>query len=208
MDSSEESLAQLLEVLLTLDRLKSVERQNPLVHQDRRENTAEHSWSLALAVILFRRYAAEPVDLGRALSLAIVHDIPEAFVGDTFVYSDAIAKRFELERAAMDHFLERSTDISEVHDIVRWWQEYELTESPEGRYVLALDVLLPVFMNHRNLSNSSWNHHGVTAKQVTARIQKVEAWIPALARIAQEAVDEALTTKTQSNATDTSTTAS
>lgn len=205
MESEEVSVAQPLEVLLMLDRLKSVERQNPLAHQNRRENTAEHSWSLALAVILFRRCAAEPIDLGHALSLAIVHDIPEAFVGDTFVYSDAVTKRFEMERKAMEGFLDRSTDVPEVRDIVRWWQEYELTESPEGRYVLALDVLLPVFMNHRNLENSSWNRHGVKAEQVTARIRKVQAWIPALAQMAQEAVNEALATENPHEAADTST---
>jgi putative hydrolase of HD superfamily len=194
MDGKDSGAERLLETLLMLDRLKGVERQNPLAHQDRRENTAEHSWSLALAVILFRSFAAEPIDLGQALCLAIVHDIPEAFVGDTFVYSEAISKRFTMELEAMERFLEASMDITEVHDIVKWWREYELTESPEGRYVLALDVLLPVFMNHRNLANSSWIRRGVTESQVTARIDKVEKWIPELAQLARKAVNEALAT--------------
>jgi hypothetical protein len=41
-------LQQQLTFLLEIDRLKGVLRQSRLLHEDRRENSAEHSWHLAL----------------------------------------------------------------------------------------------------------------------------------------------------------------
>ena len=47
-----------LAFLVEADRLKSVERANPLVDGSRRENSAEHSWHVALmALVLILRPA-------------------------------------------------------------------------------------------------------------------------------------------------------
>jgi putative hydrolase of HD superfamily len=42
------SLAQQIDFILEIDRLKSVLRRTPLLDRSRRENTAEHSWQIAL----------------------------------------------------------------------------------------------------------------------------------------------------------------
>ncbi len=49
---------------MEIDRLKGVERRNHLADGSRRENTAEHSWHLGMAAIVFAPYATEPVDVG------------------------------------------------------------------------------------------------------------------------------------------------
>ncbi|WP_433280353.1 HD domain-containing protein [Micromonospora sp. CA-244673] len=179
----------LLDLQLTFERLKIVERQNPLSNSARRENTAEHSWSVALAVIIFHGLATVPVDLGHALALAVAHDLPEAFVGDTFVYGHEADSRSTRERLAMDSFLAEAGPGSVKSELVDLWQEYESAATPEARYVLALDVLLPVFFNSRNLDHSSWKRHGVQAADVRARVRMVEDVMPRLAQEAYQAID-------------------
>ncbi|WP_426131140.1 HD domain-containing protein [Pararhizobium sp. PWRC1-1] len=41
-----------LAFLAELDRLKSIVRQSPLINRSRRENSAEHSWHLALFALI------------------------------------------------------------------------------------------------------------------------------------------------------------
>ena len=71
------------------DQLKSVERRNRLADGIRRENTAEHSWHLGIAALVLAPFASEPVDVGTAVAMALVHDIVEIDAGDTFAYDDA-----------------------------------------------------------------------------------------------------------------------
>lgn len=186
------SVEDLHSLLLEMDRLKVVRRRNPISSGKRLETTAEHSWHLGVAVMLFARFAAETIDVDRAVSLAIIHDIPEIFVGDTFVYSAEVESRPGRETAAMRSFLGRHSHLTEVSSLVSQWGEYESCGSAEGRFVMALDVLLPVFLNHANLPNSSWLRYGVSASQVRDRISKVQQSCPALAELALQLIDDAV----------------
>ena len=57
-----------LEFIAEADKLKTILRASPLAAADRRENDAEHSWHLALMVLLLAEYADEPIDVGHAIS--------------------------------------------------------------------------------------------------------------------------------------------
>jgi 5'-deoxynucleotidase YfbR-like HD superfamily hydrolase len=185
-------LEELHSLLLEMDRLKTVRRRNPIRHGRRPETTAEHSWHLGVAVMLFARFAVEDIDVDRAVSLAILHDVPEIFVGDTFVYSAEVESRPGREASAMRDFLDRHSHLAEVSAIVSQWGEYESCRSAEGRFVMALDVLLPVFLNHANLAHSSWLRHGISGNQVRDRITRIQRSCPALAELALQLVDDAV----------------
>lgn len=180
-----------MDFLLFIDRLKEVERQNSLVSSQRRERTAEHSWHVAIAALCLQAYAAEPIDIGRAVQLAIVHDLPEVVVGDTFVYGAEIDTRQEREAPAMKA-LTSTRAGSAGPEIMRAWQDYEYERTPEGRFVMAVDVLLPIFINLATGSNSSWARHGVTASEVRKRVDRVRAAVPLLAHHADQAIDKAV----------------
>jgi putative hydrolase of HD superfamily len=178
-----------LALLLELDALKQVQRQNPLVGVNRPETTAEHSWSVVMAVHIFRSLASERIDSAHAFVLGAVHDIPEAFVGDTFVYGAEEAMRQGRESSSMKAFVARHAATGEVaQEIYAMWREVEERSTPEGRFVHALDVLLPVFVNASNPEGSSWRRHSVRASQVRRRIDQVRDIIPLLAELADEAV--------------------
>lgn len=180
-----------IRLVVTLDRLKEVQRESPTASGHRRERTAEHSWHLAVSVVVLRHLAAEPIDVNHAVLLALFHDVPEIFVGDTFVYGDRASSRHQREAAAMEAFAD-SPPRETTSSIAAMWREYEHTQSAEGRFVMALDVILPIILNHANPDHSSWIRHNIDASQVLSRIETVAAYSPALADHARDLVRAAV----------------
>ena len=90
--------------VLEIDNLKGVLRRTWLTNGTRVENSAEHSWHLAVMVILLAEYAAdEELNLFRAVQMALVHDLVEIDAGDTFVYDEAAAAdKAQREQAAAE----------------------------------------------------------------------------------------------------------
>ena len=158
-----------LRFVLDVEPLKEIERQNPLATGERRERVAEHSWHLAIAAVLLKDFAEEDVDLGHATLLAVVHDVVERYVGDTFAFGDGIAGQHDREHVAMGQ-VRQSTDSKAIQKLVDYWQEYEEQSSPAARFVKGLDAILPIVQNYSNLENSSWRLHGVAADKVSARL--------------------------------------
>jgi HD domain len=74
-DSTPQRLRQQLEFILEIDHLKSVLRRSYLIDVDRHENSAEHSWHLALAAMVLAENAKEPIDVGKVIRLVLVHGI-------------------------------------------------------------------------------------------------------------------------------------
>ena len=87
----QEGLEAALTFFMEADKLKGVERRNRLADGSRRENTAEHSWHLGIAALVLAPFATEPLDVGKAVAMALVHDIVEVDAGDTFAYDEAEA---------------------------------------------------------------------------------------------------------------------
>jgi putative hydrolase of HD superfamily len=190
-DPDSQRLQELLGFLLRIDDLKQVERQNPTADGKRRERTAEHSWHVAMACLVLARFASEKVDVERAAALAIVHDLPEVEVGDTFVYGPMERTRRSREVGALQKLI-RPLPPQEANQVSERWHEYEYSRTPEGRYVMALDVLLPIFLNSSADRQSSWFQHGVTAAAVRERVDRVRPSVPALAQIADQTIDDAV----------------
>lgn len=182
-------LSEELEFVRDLDALKDVERQNPLAENPRRERVAEHSWHLAASVILLLDYADSDIDLGRAALLAVVHDIVEMYVGDTFAFGDT-DDQFAREHAAMRRLIEK-TGSSGVRRLVELWHEYEDQESAEARFVKGLDALLPIMHNYSNPDHSSWRQHGVAADKVLARLNNHGNMGRTLRDVGEEMINDA-----------------
>src|SRR5215470_15546141 len=70
--------------LLEADRLKTVLRQSTLTDGSRRENSAEHSWHLALMALVLAEHAPPGTDLGRVAAMVVLHDLVEIDAGDLF----------------------------------------------------------------------------------------------------------------------------
>ena len=188
-----DSLAASLTFFLEADRLKSVERRNRLADGSRRENTAEHSWHLGIAAMVMAPFAVEPIDVATAMAMALVHDIVEIDAGDTFAYdvAEGAASKRAREEAAADRLFALLPAATGQHfrDL---WEEYERGDTPEARFVMAIDRLAPMLLNLAE-GATTWREHRITRSQVIARngvhIEKSlpAVWAAALARLEEAA---------------------
>jgi putative hydrolase of HD superfamily len=80
----DDRLAAQLEFLLEADRLKQIERQSLITGSRRRENTAEHSWHLALFALVLSEHADEDIDLARVVAMVVPPDLVDLDAGDTY----------------------------------------------------------------------------------------------------------------------------
>jgi putative hydrolase of HD superfamily len=187
---SNDRLAQQIEFLVQADRLKTIIRRTPLIDNSRLENSAEHSWHLALAAIALREHAPADCDLSRVLMLVVVHDLVEIDAGDTFAYDPAAhATKAERERAAADRLfglLPRDQALT----FRALWDEFEEQATPDARYANALDRFQALLLNSQS-GGGSWTTHHVTRTQVLARMAPVQSAAPGLWPFVLAAVDRA-----------------
>ncbi len=184
-----DGIAAALAFFMEADRLKGVERQNRLADGSRRENTAEHSWHLGIAALVLAPFASEPLDLGVAVAMALVHDIVEIDAGDTFAYdeADGAATKQAREEAAADRLF-GLLPAATGRRFRELWDEYERGDTPEARFVMAIDRLAPMMLNLAE-GASTWREHGITRSRVIARngphIEKSlpDAWRTVLAQL-------------------------
>ncbi len=169
-------LEQQLEFLRVVDALKRVERMTRLIQQPgevaRRENSAEHSWHLALMALMLVEHANEPVDISRVLQMILIHDIVEIDAGDTFVYdTNVMADKAEREARAAERLFGMLPDDQKA-EIFALWHEFEARETPEAKYASGLDRLAGMLPNAAN-NGGTWNEHSVSVEQVTRRNESI-----------------------------------
>ena len=174
MQNKDERLKRQIEFLLETDKMKTVGRQTYIANATRKENDAEHSWSLALMCMLFSEYANEKIDVGHTMEMVLVHDLVEIDAGDTYAYdSDGNQTKRERELAAADRIFHILPDEQAEH-IQSLWDEIEAGETPEAKFANALDKVQPLLLNHTT-GGISWKEHDVRAEQVISRNAKTPA---------------------------------
>ena len=163
-----------LRFVLEADRLKTVLRQSPIRDGSRRENSAEHSWHLALMALVLADHAPPGTDLGKVGAMVVLHDLVEIDAGDLFLYSDAAAqaRQEEAERAAADRLF-AILPPAQAAELRGLWDEFEERRTPEARFARALDRLQPMLLNMLN-DGGTWMSHGVPLERVLASVNLIE----------------------------------
>jgi putative hydrolase of HD superfamily len=172
--------------------LKGVLRQTMLTRPARRENSAEHSWHLAVMALALGDYAPPGTDLARVTAMLLVHDLVEVDAGDLFVYADAAdqARQEAAERAAADRIF-GLLPADQAASARGLWDEFEERRTPEARFARALDRLQPMLANIQ-ADGGTWREHGITADQVLAKVALIEDGSPELGRYARDLVEQAV----------------
>jgi putative hydrolase of HD superfamily len=109
------------------------------------ESDADHTVMLGLISCAFAARYLPQLDLGLVAQYALVHDLVEAYAGDTPTLH-ALSGTAKVEKLAREHaaweriVLEFGSTLPWLPDTI---EDYELLVAPEARYVKALDKLLP-----------------------------------------------------------------
>jgi 5'-deoxynucleotidase YfbR-like HD superfamily hydrolase len=172
MEEAREPAAERLErqirFILEIDKLKTIVRRTYLLDVDRAENTAEHSWHLAIMAMLLAEHANEPVDTARVVKMVLIHDIVEIDAGDTYFYDTvAAADKADRERAAADRLFGMLPPDQEK-EFRELWEEFEACRTPDARFAKALDRFMPQLHNYHT-QGRSWQEHGITIDRVLER---------------------------------------
>ncbi len=156
-----------IDFLLEIDKLKTIIRRSLLVDGSRLENTAEHSWHLAMLVLTLAPQAGPDVDPLHAMKLLLVHDIVEIDAGDTFAYDVAGHEdKQERENAAADRIF-GLLPADQATELRALWDEYEARVTPTAVFAYACDRLQPMLLNASS-GGKSWKEHGIQQSQVKA----------------------------------------
>ena len=176
----QDRLAQQFAFLIEADRLKSVLRANSLCDASRRENSAEHSWHIALYAMILAEHANRPIRVERVIKMLLIHDIVEIDAGDNPIHGDHDSSAQEAkEKAAAERIF--GLLPGDQRDAYRaLWDEFEAAETDDAIFAKSIDRVQPVINNLEN-DGGTWSDYNVTREQLESRVgAKVELGAPAV----------------------------
>lgn len=185
-----EPLPSLIAFLIDLERLKLIERKAYVSDLSRRENSAEHSWHLAIGLLALSHELKLDIDLHKALVMALLHDVCEIDAGDTPAYGPNRPDR----SAAELHCVQRlqAYGFSFGWSLEELWREYEAQITVESRWVKVLDRLLPFIVNLAT-HGLNWKEQQICRSQVLAINQPIQQHAPDLYHWMENKIDECVT---------------
>lgn len=184
-------MQQIIDFIIELDKLKGVTRKVRPLGQDRYENSAEHSWQIALLAASLAPYAEYSVDIDRVIRMLLVHDIGEIDTGDTLVFVEG---GWEERKAAELLAVKRMFGLlpeAQGAGFIALWEEFERGESADARFANAADRAMPVLLNLAN-AGQSWRENGISYERVVGRVAPpIKAGCPALWEYLEARLEEA-----------------
>ena len=185
-----------LQFVVEIDKLKRIRRQTLLMDRSRQENSAEHSWHLAVMVILLSEYAAsKTIDVLKVLKMVIIHDLIEIDAGDTFCY-DVQANNDKNDREAKAaNRIFGLLPHDQAPEFRSLWDEFEEQCTPEACFATALDRIQPVLHNYHT-QGGTWRKFDIKSRQVFKRIAPAKKGAPILwshiAKLIRRAIKEGM----------------
>ena len=169
-----------IEFIIEVDKLKHILRQTILTDQSRRENSAEHSWHIALMVILLSEYSNPmDIDLLHVVKMLVIHDLVEIDAGDTYCYDDQGRKdQAQREIMAADRIF-GLLPADQADGLRALWEEFDKRETPESKFANALDRVQPLLLNYFT-NGQTWQQHNINSRQVHERMRPVKDGAPLL----------------------------
>ncbi len=169
-----------VEFILEVDKLKHILRQTILMDRSRRENSAEHSWHIALLVFVLAEYSNESdVDLLHVAKMLLIHDLVEIDAGDTYCYDDKGREdQARRETIAADRIF-GLLPADQVAEFRALWDEFEKRETPESEFANALDRVQP-FLHNYFTDGQTWQANNINSRQVHERMRPVKDGAPDL----------------------------
>ncbi len=187
------SIDHTLGLILELETLKSVYRETSVkADNNRAENSAEHSWHAALLAYSLSDFIDIDVDVNKVVLMLLIHDVVEIYAGDLYAFADKEqkAQQKQAEYSAINE-LYNKFPTDKVKEIKALWIEFEKGETPEAKFALSMDRILP-FLQNMNNRGGSWNKFNVSKKQILKRNKVLEQISPRLWQYIHKQLDQAV----------------
>ncbi len=164
-------LKKAVDFIIEIDKIKHISRKTKLFKHNRHENDAEHSWHLAMMVIVLKDFANEPIDILKVIKMALIHDIVEIDAGDVIIYQVDKEEKLRKESMAADRIFGILPDKTGV-ELKELWREFEERKTPEAKFAAAIDRLEPIMQNYIN-NGGTWVEFGIKKEMVCQLNQHV-----------------------------------
>ena len=176
---------------MELDKLKSVFRRSILSHEERMENSGEHSWHVTVVAMLLYEYANEKVDLLKVMKMLLIHDVVEIDAGDTYIYDKASNEgKVDREREAAKRIFGLLPE-DQAEEFRELWEEFEAKETPEAKFAGSCDRIMPLLHNYHS-QGRMWLKHQVGRNDVKNIMLNVKPGSTSLWEAAEQIIEEAL----------------
>ena len=172
-------MEKIIDFIIESEKLKGVERMTSPVGLGRRENSAEHSWSVALLAMVLIDRIDPTLDRLKVIEMLLVHDLVEIDAGDNFCYGkhDRDAVKTTEEEASKRIF--GLLPEKESKKLKALWTEFEEQATRESIFANALDRFGPTLQNYNN-QGGTWKEHSITKDQFLERNKVVKDHFPQL----------------------------
>jgi putative hydrolase of HD superfamily len=131
-----------VEAYFELCHLKQLYRQGWLkrgIPRQRCESIAEHSFGVAMLALWLNAGHVPELDIGKVLRMALLHDLGEVYAGDIIPGDNVPAQeKHQREAQSVERVLRK---LPGGEDYLACWQEFELGETAEARFVRQIDRL-------------------------------------------------------------------
>lgn len=173
-------LEQQLAFLSEADKLKTVIRATRLCDDSRAENSAEHSWHIALYALILSEHANHPVNIDRVIKMLLLHDLVEIDAGDVPIHGDHDpAEQERVEQLAAERIFGLLPG-DQRDSLRRLWDEFEAATSDDAVFAKSIDRVQPLISNLET-DGGSWREYNVSRQQLEDRVgHKVAKGAPAI----------------------------
>lgn len=154
-------LHQILDFLAEIEKLKLIKRVPYLSDQKTIEDDTQHSWHLAMMLLVLEKEFQSKFNVNQAVKLALIHDLVEIYTGDDWVTTkeEKVQKRKNEVISANKIFPILPSDLSKK--MRKLWEEYDAGKTTEAKIVKGLDKL--IYSLQYNISEKiNWFKEGDT----------------------------------------------
>lgn len=147
---------QTIEFIKEIEGLKSVTR-TAWTKNGRRESTAEHSWRLAMLLMVLEEDFKD-VDINKAIKMSLVHDLGELYDGDISAkLQSSDNNKLQIEERAMRRMLTTLPESLSVK-IYDLWKEYNECSTKEAKLVKAMDKLETIVQHNQGKNPDDFDY--------------------------------------------------
>jgi putative hydrolase of HD superfamily len=155
-----------LQFLEEIEKFKKIERGNYFSDQTRGETDAEHTWHLAMFLLVFEDELPRGIDKIKLFKMALIHDLAEIYAGDEFFLTDKLAKKEKQKRelGAAKKLFSKLPD-KQACEFLKLFKEYEERKTTEAQIVAAFDKIQAI---HQNISSCwlTYKKHGFSIDKI------------------------------------------
>lgn len=188
-----------MQALKTLERFKGQVFWRDYPFPKRYESVADHTWRMAMILVILESELAQEIDLLKALKITLIHDVPEILAGDaspigedgtgaqTHAYNKDIKhERHQLERQAAESLFS-SLPQRIGQELLDLWLEYEDQQTFESQVVKAIDKFEGKLQVLEYTQGTMFTQHWEFTQTYGAESTKVD---PALEALMEQLIDE------------------